>query len=147
MPTPVISRNQLGFRADRGASFGISFLRDIVEVFKQDKSPVFVCSLDAQKCVDSIWHDGLFYKLIDVLPHVYWLFLYRWYSCINATVRVGSDYSQVVPIFPWYKTGKRVTRTLFNVFIDDLLQKLHKMNTGVRLWVNISGHSRMRMSL
>ena len=35
MPTPVISRNQLGFRADRGASFGISFLHDIVEVFKQ----------------------------------------------------------------------------------------------------------------
>ena len=29
--------------------------------------------------------------------------------------------------------------TLFNVFIDDLLQKLHKMNTGVRLGVQHFG--------
>ena len=30
MPNPEISKNQLGFRPDRGASFGISFLHDIV---------------------------------------------------------------------------------------------------------------------
>ena len=78
MPTPVISRNQLGFRADRGASFGISFLHDIVEVFKQDKSPVFVCSLDAQKCFDSIWHDGLFISLKVCYP------MYIGYSCTDG---------------------------------------------------------------
>ena len=39
-----------------------------------------------------LFHDG-------VLPHVNWLFLYRWYSCINATVTVGSDYSQVYMYF------------------------------------------------
>ena len=31
---------------------------------------MFVCSLDAEKCFDSIWHDGLFYKLHHVLPDV-----------------------------------------------------------------------------
>ena len=91
---------------------------------------MFVCSLDAQKWFDtSIWHDGLFYKLKGVLPHddVYWLFLHRWYSCINATVRVGSDYSQVFPISRGTRQGSVVSPTLFNVFIDDLLQKLHKI--------------------
>ena len=133
MPNPEISKNQLGFRPDRGASFGIPFLHDIVEILKQDNSPVFVCSLDAQKCFDTIWHDGLFYKLKDVLPHGYWLFLYRWYSCMNAVVRVGYDYSQVFPILQGARQGSVLSPTLFNVFINGLLLELEKMGTGIRL--------------
>ena len=42
------------------------------------KSPVFVCSLDAQQCFDTIWHDGLFISLKVCYP------MYIGYSCTDG---------------------------------------------------------------
>lgn len=47
---------------------------------KEKKSPLFVCTLDAEKCFDSIWQNGLFYKLLDILPGAQWRCLYLRYS-------------------------------------------------------------------
>ena len=68
IPDSVISDTQLGFRATRGASFGCALLNDVIAYFHEKSSPVYICTLDAEKCFDSVWHDGLLYKLQSVLP-------------------------------------------------------------------------------
>ena len=55
-----------------------------------------ICFLDAEKCFDSIWHDGLFYKLIDIFDTVLWRFLYNWYSSLEAVIQVGRPYTPSV---------------------------------------------------
>ena len=47
-------------------------------------SPLYICSLDAEKCFDSIWHDALLYKLWEKLPLHHWLLMYRWYNNSNV---------------------------------------------------------------
>ena len=76
MPADTVSKTQFGFRSGRGTSFACNLLSDVTQYFHNSGSPVFVCSLDAEKCFDRIWHDGLFYKLLQFLPLVHWRFLY-----------------------------------------------------------------------
>ena len=54
---------------------GCALLHDIVSYFILANSPLYISSLDAEKCFDSIWHDGLFYKLYSVLPISHWMLL------------------------------------------------------------------------
>merc|ERR1711888_234845 len=45
-------------------------LNDTAAFTKTRGSPLYVCCLDAEKCFDSIWHSGLFYKLINTMPDI-----------------------------------------------------------------------------
>ena len=76
--------NQFGFRPNYGVSHGLTLINDLICYNNHNKSNMCLCSLDAEKCFDSIWHDGLFYKLKCVLPLVHWRILYNWYKCLDV---------------------------------------------------------------
>jgi hypothetical protein len=68
IPPDKVSDMQFGFRAKRGTSFGCRLLNDVACYQNQKGSPLYICSLDAEKCFDRIWHAGLFFKLWGVIP-------------------------------------------------------------------------------
>ena len=41
-------------------------LREILHHAREQSSKVFVCCLDGKQTFDHVWHDGLFYKLLDL---------------------------------------------------------------------------------
>ena len=47
----------------KGTSLGCVLLNDIVKYFIHNGSPMYLCSLNGDKCFDTIWHDALLYKL------------------------------------------------------------------------------------
>ena len=68
LPQDTAHSNQFGYREGRGTSMACTFINDLLQYCSVKGSNVFICSLDAEKCFDSIWHEGLFYKLLDILP-------------------------------------------------------------------------------
>ncbi len=82
-----LCNNQFGFRSGYGVYNGLNLLNDIMCHSKYTGSNMFLCSLDAEKCFDSIWHDGLFYKLYNVLPDIHWRFLRNWYSALDVVIK------------------------------------------------------------
>ena len=70
-PCSDISDNQFGFRDNRGTAFACNLLNDVASYCKSRNSTLFLATLDADKCFDSICHVSLFLKLIDVLPVKY----------------------------------------------------------------------------
>ena len=90
-PSENICDTQYGFRQGRGTSLACTLYNDVKCYFEHAKSVLFTCSLDAEKCFDSIWHQALFYKLIDRIPNSHWLTLYRWYRGLKATVKMNNE--------------------------------------------------------
>jgi hypothetical protein len=88
-----ISSLQFGFRSGRGTTMVTSLINDLASYFMHQGSPLYVSSMDAEKCFDNIWHDGLMFKLQDIFVPNYWLFLYNWYKSSSAYVKWDTDTS------------------------------------------------------
>ena len=135
MPTASLNSNQFGFRKGCGTSFGIGLLNDLLCHYKYSKSPMFMCGLDAEKCFDSLWHDGLFFKLKKFLPDIVWRFLYNWYRNLTAVVKWnGHIYSNLIfNVTRGTRQGSLLSPILFNMFLSELLYELDGINNGLRV--------------
>ena len=133
IPNANLSNTQFGFRTGMGTSYGCRLLSDVISYYKYQNSPLYVCSLDAEKCFDSMCHNSLFYKLIDVLPRNHWMLCYRWYKQLRATVKWKGTYSADFTITKGTHQGSILSPYIFNIFINDLLLELHESNYGVAI--------------
>jgi exonuclease III len=124
---------QFGFRQGRCTAQAVSIIHDTVKIMNHADSPVFLATLDAEKCFDRIWHDGLFYKLIGLVPDHQWVFLRRWYGSLSAAVRWKGHLSREFRVTQGTRQGSLLSPALFNVFIDDLLTGLSSSVDGVRI--------------
>ena len=133
LPADMAHLNQFGFHKCRGTTMACNYLNDLSLYCKYKGSPLYICSLDAEKCFDSIWHEGLFYKLLDILPRSYWLFLYKWYKSMECIVRWDGSGSQPFKVCRGTRQGSILSPSLFNVFKNDLLIELSSCTADVRL--------------
>ena len=133
IPNTNISNTQFGFRKKMGTAFGCNLLSDVLSYFKYQNSPVYLCSLDAEKCFDNICDKLLFFKLIDVIPSKHWMLCYRWYSRLCATVKWQGSYSSMFLVTKGTRQGSILSPYFFNIFINDLLLSLKNMNEGVAI--------------
>ena len=133
LPPDNLSDLQFGFRKKRSTSFGCALLHDIIMHFKDSGSNLFICSLDAERCFDRIWHGGLFYKLMNIIPLPHWLFLFKWYGGLKARVKWNSTLSSVFSVTRGTRQGSVLSPLFFNIFINDLLIELYHCESGIRI--------------
>ena len=69
---------QFGFISSRGTSMAAALTHDVIDYCNHNKSPVYVCALDAEAAFDGIAHAVMFSKAIDVVPMLYWRMLVFW---------------------------------------------------------------------
>jgi hypothetical protein len=119
VPSGNINDNQYGFRKGCGTPFGTSLLSDIMCRFKCAISPIYICSLDAEKCFDSIWHHILFYKIFDFLPMNHWRFLYNWYSDLSSVIKWENHIycNMAFDVTRRTRQGNILSPIMFNLFI------------------------------
>ena len=130
IPEDIASDIQFGFRKKRGTTMVTCMINDLSAYFISKGSPLYISSLDAEKCFDNIWHAGLMFKLLDVFIPSTWLFLHKWYKSSSACVIWNGQLSQPFSISKGMRQGSVLSPVLFNLFINDLLEDLRTTGSG-----------------
>ena len=85
--------------------------------------------MDFRKAFDTVWHDGLFYKLQHLGVHGNFLnTLKNIYSNTKCAVKIGNKHTQFFQCKQGVRQGDPLSPVLFNIFINGIFKKLREAN-------------------
>ena len=117
---------QAGFRINRSCMDNVYTLNEIVQGRLREDKKTYAFFLDIQKAYDSVWHDGLWYKLWDM--GVKGRVIKKMYASSKRAVLLEGEKSDTSKI-----EGCSLSPILFSVFINDLLKEVEQTVLGIQL--------------
>lgn len=130
----VIPLDRCGFKFGRCTSQPqIKFQTDIATNLNSRK-PTIACALDIEKAFDTIWHEGIVYKMkkANFSTHIC-LIIYNYLKGRSFVVKVNSTMSKAFTIAAGVPQGGVLSAPLFNIFVADLPQPARHQNQIQRL--------------
>lgn len=125
----VLSKSQIGFLPNFRTTDHIYTLHTLItkHVHQTKRGKIFACFVDFQKAFDSIWHEGLYYKLLQsgVGGKVYQL-IKEMYSKNKNSVKIGNNSTESFPQHRGVRQGCNLSPTLFNLYINELAMQLEQ---------------------
>ena len=90
------NNNQFGFTSDASTLHAELLIKDTIKKYNKEGSPVYLCSLDAEKAFDSCNWYTLFQILSErnLLPNTVLKFLIKLYLKGDATIKYNRHYSK-----------------------------------------------------
>ena len=109
-------------------------LNEIVQGRLREDKKTYAFFLDIQKAYDSVWHDGLWYKLWDMgVKERMWHVIKKTYESSKSAVLLEGEKSNTIKIEQGVAQGCSLSPILFSVFINDLLKEVDQTGLGIQL--------------
>ncbi len=131
MANNIIHPNQIGFQQKCRTTDHIFTLKTLINKHVQDKSKqkVHAAFIDFAKAFDTVWHQGLFHKLQTKGINGNFLQLIQSiYDNTECAVKLGSKHTKFFKCSRGVRQGCPLSPTLFNIYINDLIDELEKTN-------------------
>ena len=92
-----------------------------MEKYKRNKKALYICFVDFRKAFDTVWHSGLFYKMLSLgISSKFFAVIKSLYNNVMVTVQCKD---KITPFFRsevGVRQGDNLSPSLFNLFINDL---------------------------
>ena len=120
------SELQFGFREGVGCIEASFTILETINHMLERGSKVFSCFLDVRKAFDTVWIDGLLYKLFNDLgiKGRMWLAIKDLYTDVIAQVLYSGELSREFDVSQGTGQGRIFAPFMYKVYINSLLQKL-----------------------
>jgi hypothetical protein len=109
-------------------------VREGISHYREQQSSVYIALMDIAKAFDSIWHEGLFYKLYELgMDGKIWRLLLRSYDHFKCKVAIGGAYSDEFVTEQGLHQGGPFSMMAFTLYNNGLLQELRACNAGIAI--------------
>ena len=111
---------QIGFPANNRTADHVLTLRTLIDKYVHShQTKVYACFVDFRKAFDSVWHDGLLYKLLQYsIGGKFFSLIKSLYANSTCSVRLGSKKTRSFP--RGVRQGCIFSPLLFNLHLNDL---------------------------
>jgi len=125
---------QFSFKKKLSCSHANCSIRNIVDHYIREQSTVSLCFVDLSKAFDKMNHYALFLKLLKrKLPIQIIDIFVHWFEASLKCVSWGSSLSHFVKLVSGVRQGGVLSPQFFALFINDVIEKLIKLNIGCRM--------------
>ena len=112
-------------------------LKDTIAKYNSEGTPVYICSLDAEKAFDSCnWHQ-LFSKPLknNTIPKLVIRFLINLNG--EANTKYNGTISDTFKLTQGVRQGSILSPYLYNIYTEDLIERIQNLSIGTYLPPNL----------
>ena len=138
----ILHKSQIGFLANNRTADHVLTLRTLIDKYVNcHKTKVYACFVDFRKAFDSVWHDGLLYKLLQInVRGNFYKVIKSLYSNSTCSIRIGNNQTQPFQYTRGVRQGCILSPLLFNLYVNDpafsfntILSDLFVLPNGTKL--------------
>ena len=123
----IISDAQFGFKSDYSTVDAIFILESLLSKYIRDKKRLYCSFIDLKRAFDSVYRDGLWYKLLKQgLNGKVFQIIRSIYSDVKSCVKNFGSISEFFDSNVGLLQGEVISPFLFSLFINDLEIYLHE---------------------
>ena len=117
----LLSKFQIGFCSGKRTTDHIFVLKTLLDVAKSRKKPLYMCFIDLKSAFDTVWRDGLLFKLINLGLSANFINLLKdIFKKTSACVKTIDGYTKKFATKVGTRQGCNLSPLLFNCFINDI---------------------------
>ena len=135
---------RLVFKRKSRTSDHIFSLKTLINkyVHNTPKGKIYVCFVDFKKAYDSVWQEDLFRKLECLnISGPFLNLLKDMYSKNSCAIKIGNKRTRFFRCKMGVRQGCPLSPNLFNIYINDIVERLNKANNTPLLLRNASKFS------
>ena len=128
----ILHHAQIGFLPNHRTSDLIFTLRTLVDKFvtHTTKGKLYTCFIDFKKAFDSIWHDGLLYKLLKYnIGGKFYDLINSIYSNTKCSIKCGNQRTEYFNYCKGVRQGCILSPMLFNLYLNEIPSLLDNNDT------------------
>ena len=128
----IINNDQIGFKPGHRTSDHLLTLKSVVKKYVTiGEKKLYACFVDFKKAFDSVWHEGLFYKMKKVGIGGKTLELIKdIYRKTKCAVKFKNSITSFFNYTKGVRQGCPLSPMLFNIYVNDLFEIMNKDNVS-----------------
>ena len=133
-----LSEKQFGFRKKYSTADAILVTSAAIDKARMDKLDAGMASIDLKAAYDMVSRDALFKKLESLgLNGSFLTLIEDYYTGDSVVYAVGDEVTKALYMTQGVKQGCNLSPMLFNLFLVDMINKVHDMKLGIKLGPDI----------